>query len=413
MAMNALRSFAADGPVPLFAAIGQGASAAVDELCLSSSIARVASPRHASILLVAGEVRMADREALRRLHDQIPHPRATVWWDSTECIGTRGTITLTADEDPLPSLRNLYRRLLTQALPSEGDLLPDEPPVPWRGVGEHGQGGQGMMGGTPYGRPMAMTGDDLRDGLALDRYIVELGPFLPTLPPGLILEITLQGDVIQRAKVIQPPYPLNSIWDASGAASRPVATAMQVEKGRAAHRLRCIAGWLTIQQLLPQAELCRRLASSIEHGEALALRDVRKALRRSGAFVAIPSELGRIDPSLASALGGVALTARDRVHQWVDEAELALHAASVLEPAQTDATQNRLHTRIPEHPLGSGGRLPFSFAELLAGLEWSEALLVIASFDVPALCRMSPAPRTSDQTAERVHPSKHATEQAR
>lgn len=407
--MNVLRSFAADGPVPLFAAVGGGASAAVDDLCLSPSIMRVASPRHAGILLVAGEVRAADHEALQRLHDQIPHPRATLWWGSSESAGTGSAITLPADDDPLPPLRSLYRRLLTQALPSEGDFLPDEPPVPWRGLGEHGQGGKGMMGGTPYGRPMAMTGDDLRDGLALDRYTVEWGPFLPMLPPGLVLEITLQGDVIQQAKVVRPPYPLDSIEAASGLAPRRTATETQRERARASHCLRCIAGLLTMQQLLPHADLCRRLALRIMQGEAPSLHGVRKALQRSGAFVAIPPELGRIDLALAAALGGVALTARDRMRQWFDEAELALQAASMLHRARADAPRDPLPTRMAEPSPGSTDPLALSFAALLTGLEWSEALLVIASFDASALCRMSPTP---EPTRGPDHQPKHATERA-
>src|SRR3546814_20246746 len=83
---------------------------------------------------------------------------------------------------------------------SEDDRLPDEPQVAWRGKGDHGQGGEGMMGGKPYGRPMAMTDEDLRDGLALDAYTACFGPFLSVLPPGLMLELTLLGDVIQRTE---------------------------------------------------------------------------------------------------------------------------------------------------------------------------------------------------------------------
>src|SRR3546814_3144822 len=63
-----------------------------------------------------------------------------------------------------------------------------------------------MMGGKPYGRPMAMTDEDLRDGLALDAYTACFGPFLSVLPPGLLLELTLQGDVIQSAKVLRTPF---------------------------------------------------------------------------------------------------------------------------------------------------------------------------------------------------------------
>src|SRR3546814_14512508 len=62
-----------------------------------------------------------------------------------------------------------------------------------------------MMGGKPYGRPMAMTEDDRRDGLALDAYSATFGPFLPVFPPGLQLSLTLQGDVVQSAEVLRPP----------------------------------------------------------------------------------------------------------------------------------------------------------------------------------------------------------------
>ena len=37
-----------------------------------------------------------------------------------------------------------------------------------------------MTEGTPYGRPMAMTGDD-RDGLTLDQLRLRVGPFTDVL----------------------------------------------------------------------------------------------------------------------------------------------------------------------------------------------------------------------------------------
>src|SRR3546814_19198885 len=63
-----------------------------------------------------------------------------------------------------------------------------------------------MMCGKPEGRPMAMTEEDVGDGLALDAYTACFGPFLSVLPPGLLLELTLQGDVIQSAKVLRAPF---------------------------------------------------------------------------------------------------------------------------------------------------------------------------------------------------------------
>ena len=48
------------------------------------------------------------------------------------------------------------------------------------------------------GLPMAELGAD-RDGLTLDRLHVPLGPVLPDWPAGLVVRVTLQGDVIQEA----------------------------------------------------------------------------------------------------------------------------------------------------------------------------------------------------------------------
>jgi hypothetical protein len=48
------------------------------------------------------------------------------------------------------------------------------------------------------GLPMAEVGAD-RDGLTLDRLHIALGPVLPDWPAGLVLRVTLQGDVFQEA----------------------------------------------------------------------------------------------------------------------------------------------------------------------------------------------------------------------
>lgn len=62
-------------------------------------------------------------------------------------------------------------------------------------VGHHHHGG-GME--LPGGLAMADLGED-RDGLALDRPHLTLGPVLPEWPSGLVVEVTIQGDVIQEA----------------------------------------------------------------------------------------------------------------------------------------------------------------------------------------------------------------------
>ncbi|MGA0587927.1 hypothetical protein ACO2Q2_12470 [Dyella sp. KRB-257] len=359
--MSALRALAAAAPVPVFVAIGADAGDHIDDLGLQPSLQRVASPRHASVLLVAGEVREHDVAALRRLHDQLPHPRATLCWACDAPANFGAPRTLPPNRDPVPALRELYRQLLAGEHPSEPDLLPDEPPAPWRGVGEYGQGGKGMMGGAPYGRPMPMTDDDLRDGLALDAYTLRLGPFMPTLPAGLVLSLTVQGDVIQHAHMESPPlwpappssshapydgavrqvepFDGSSLLKETGAAafagSRPrdpglvgslaaksrehddrdapdnARTLAHREYRRAAQHLRCIARLLAVLELASLAERCRRMACAVEHGEPCSIDALRRALVRSGAFAAIPPGLGTLDPLMATVLGGTARRAAD------------------------------------------------------------------------------------------------------
>ena len=425
--MSVLLALAAAAPVAVFAAVGEDASDRVDDLCLRPEIKRVTSPRHASVLLVAGVLRQADRDALRRLHDQLPHPRATLWWaDGDASIDVAAPRTVHTGDDPTIPLQELYRQLLTGERPSDDDLLPDEPPAPWRGVGEYGQGGKGMMGGTPYGRPMPMTADDLRDGLALDAYTLRIGPFMPMLPAGLVLGLTLQGDVIQHARMESPP-----LWPTSDRSLDPrlsvPGTLAQSERLLAARHLRCVARLLIILQLMPQAERCQRMACAVEHGKTVSLAALRKSLIRSGAFAAIPAGLGRLDPSVAQALGSSALRAaggaidarqhspayqaldfrpaaqlavdvRARLCQWLDEAEQSLALAARAGSASVDdRLQVDRNTAADMALVDTEG----IFSGLLAGLEWNEAMLVINSFDVAALRRMLPtAPTPADSTTD-------------
>ena len=202
MGLGLTTAFARRAPVTAYACIGPGALSAVEAAFRSPALRRAASPREASVLLVAGEPPNEDAEGFDRVHDQIPKPRAVYRWDCTQ--------------DPADALVDLRDRLLDGAR-GDPDRLPDTPPNPWRGRGVHGQGGEGMMGGTPYGRPMAMTDADIRDGLNLGAYACRVGPFASMLPPGLTLDLVLQGDVIVSAKIASAPYEQPSEADAPGA----------------------------------------------------------------------------------------------------------------------------------------------------------------------------------------------------
>lgn len=329
MAVGALQRLAAAGPAPVYPVIGHDALAAAELLRLRPDIALVSSARHASLLLVCGPLREADRTDLHRLHDQMPHPRATLWWRAEPDPAFADPVIVPPHDDPAGEIAFIHRRLVRGERDSEPGLLPDAPPNPWRGRGDHGQGGEGMMGGKPYGRPMAMTGEDLRDGLALDAYMLTLGPFATILPPGLTLMVTLQGDVVQSIRVMRPPLP------------------QEPGDGPALH---LIARQLRLLGLPGHADRALRAALELRHGRAPDLARLRRRVEWSGAMRVIPPGLGTL---------GTSDVAR-RLARWWDGATSA-----------EDMPEARL-------------------TDLLPGLEWHEAILVINSFDSARLIPMCP-----------------------
>jgi hypothetical protein len=96
--------------------------------------------------------------------------------------------------------------------------------------------------GMPGGLAMADVGPD-RDGLTLDRLRVPLGPVLPDWPAGLVVEVVLQGDVVQEATariLDRAGQAAESFWDAPGT-DRARRTAARHLDGLA--RLLGTAGW--------------------------------------------------------------------------------------------------------------------------------------------------------------------------
>lgn len=301
MAVSLLSCLASRAPAPVFAAIGPGWQAGVEQLLARTGLRRALTPRDAGILLVAGDMPGNTVEALNRVHDQLPRPRATLRWTLSHETMDAITARIGASWRDLGAI-------------DEQDILPDQPPNKWKGVGPHGQGGKGMMGGTPYGRPMVMTGEDIRDGLQLDRYTARIGPFAPMLPPGLVLEVTLQGDVIVAATVQHQPF------------AQPVD--------------------------VDAPELCAARMLTLLGLDEPARRAVRG--RRPGGFWvrgAVPRGLGMIEGSG---------DARDRLAAFLRG----------------------------DSPVVAAFDLP----RLLPGLEWSEAMLVLASVPPSAVLRAASLP---------------------
>ncbi len=248
-------------PVPVIVTAGADAWGPVQELRARPELRLVASPRHAAVLVEAGAV--ADQaRAADLVHDQVPHPRATVTWRPRPVPGDDEVDAL------VEAVQRAHADRAADPVGSDPDRRPDEDPHEWRGVGPFGQGGEGMMGGTPYGRPMAMTGDD-RDGLALDRLHLRLGPYLDPLPGPLVLDVVLQGDVLQSV-------------DVAGAPPDP-------GPDEARHHLRLLAHGLHVHGLDALAARAAALAVAGGRGSDVADRGRRlaRAVRRSGLLWAL------------------------------------------------------------------------------------------------------------------------------
>ena len=337
-------------PVEVFVAAGADRWHDVQALRAHELVRLVPTPRHAIVLLVAGTIPESAREALDRVHDQLPHPRAVVTWDEIAAGDDMADDVVGDVVDAVASeIIGRADRVMADSSTSSPARLPDVEPNEWRGVGPFGQGGEGMMGGTPYGRAMAMTADD-RDGLSLDRLELRLGPFLGQLPGGLVADVALQGEVIQ------------SIGFAC-AGGAPFVTGDRAVP--VARRLLWLSHALHVQGLdafaVGAARLARRSARlGDDTGLARDFASLRRRLRWTG---------------LRSALRGVG--DRDGLDTWARWSARLDAISAGLDGATT-------------RPVSADGSMPITAAELaetITGLTLTDAVSTIIGFDidVPAM----------------------------
>ena len=248
--------------------------------------------------------------------------------------------------------------------------------------GEMADGGMDMSG--PGGIPLA-GGDADRDGLEMDVLSVRLGPVLPAWPAGLVLDITLAGDLITAAQV-----------DLVGLGSDPLPAHMSRREHAAlvADRI----GWVLLLAGAMRAERgLRRVRDGLLDGAetswcAAELRRVRGRLDRSRALRWSIRGLGRIDRT--------ALRLADLPLDW---------AGDILDRLGTRlAKLSELLSRIDETPDDADDLVPPTtraglelVAETVCGLEIGAARLVIASVDVD-LAGSVGSPRTPIRTGAGV-----------
>ena len=425
---GALARLAARAPVPVFVLVGEGGREAAWSLRLDPRVEVVDSPRHAAVLLLAGGLTRALLGPALRVHDQVPPPRAVVWWP-LDAAAAELVVAFPAVREDAPGedvgevVVALHRGLLGGSVPGAPPALLDIDPAPWRGVGPFGHGGKGMTGGVPYGRPLAVRALD-RDGLELDQLRLRLGPFLPAFPPGLVLDVALQGDVVQEVSLGPNPFTRwpgdpAPAWPATDpfhrALRHPVAVG-ELEEARARHHLRWAAD---ILRLLGLSALGRRaLAAAHGIGRSRAATAAARRLavqlaahpalrwpmagvgtvgrsevagRRLGPVAraaGCPEDTRELDPGY-TALGFRQLTmglgdAWSRFRQRLGEAVQALDLAERAGERRTTPMELAESPRGPitaASPAPSAVLLP-ELSRLLVGLEWGDAVVTIASLDL-------------------------------
>ena len=418
-----LNRLALAAPVPVFAVAGAGAREAVQDLRLRDGIRVLDSPRAANVLLVAGQVPDELQEPLARVHDAMAHPRCTVFWS----LGDDPTITppalldpIVVQDKPVESVRMAHRDLLTGSRVSDSPTLPDEDPSPWRGIGPYGQGGSGMTGGTPYGRPMAELAPD-RDGLRLDLLPLAVGPFFARFPPGLSLDLKLAGDVLVEAAVRANPYRdqvAHVSWRRSGlspffrALFEPVSLA-ELELARARAHLRWLADALMTHELHALGLRTLRLAGQVHPGDTEAVHrltrmiELTQVLRWSTRQVGViagddlaglgvgpvarasglAEDLRTDDPAyralgfepIVQSEGDAAARWRQRLAEAAQSLELARRAKGrTSEPTgRVESSRGRL-----EPPYSPSERLMTLLPQVLDGLEWGDGVTTLVSLDI-------------------------------
>jgi hypothetical protein len=254
--------------------------------------------------------------------------------------------------------------------------------------GDHAVGGMEM----PAGLPMAERGED-RDGLKLDQLHVPLGPVLPDWPAGLVVRLTLQGDVVQHAEAqALGPGGRGSFWDEPwhrAAAGEPVTTGEAARRRAAAHldslgRLLAVAGWDDA------ATMARRLRDETLAGTPPArlrpaIHRFARRVARSRTLAWLTRDLGVLMPEDAAASGvrGPAPRAAGdvtgRYRRWCSD---LCDVAAVLDDGAPLGAAGLEPPRGPLEPAGSAvAVLLAAMPRLLAGAELAAVRLTIASLD--------------------------------
>ncbi len=324
---------------------------------------RLAStPADSDVLLQVGPFVDEMREVADRLWDAFPGPRARVSAVTPDTLA--------------PALDDARRMLLDGAFQVQDAAARPTPDVVRcaEAATGHGDLGHGDMDGmgmamSPDGIPLAGGSEHDRDRLEMDALPMRLGPVLPHWPAGLVLDVTLHGDVIVDAcaRVVTEP-------------SEPRRGHDRVESP---HRARCVAAARTVDaaasalsiagvaDAAARARAARDVLLDERPDEArVILDDLRRSLGRSRILGWSLRRTGVIDADRARDLGlprGSEGDCRERLLRLLDRARLLAGASE------------------PDHRAGAsdGGVSAEALARIVTGLDLGAARLVIATLAAP------------------------------
>ena len=159
------------------------------------------------------------------------------------------------------------RALVHLRAETEAEALLNEAREQIRGGAARVAGGHDHSAMMPDGIPLAEGAED-RDGLEMDELHLPLGPVLAHWPAGVVLRVTLHGDVVVDAEVEQ--------------LARPVAGKPDDAIVRAARLLDAAGSVLALAGLPAESARARRLRDSCLDGDRVGARDVARLGDRVG-----------------------------------------------------------------------------------------------------------------------------------
>ncbi len=285
----------------------------------------------ADVLAVVGEPGPALTELIDRAWDQLSEPRVRIEVREEGDVGSALAQAREALQDTAAQRAGALRRHEHEHEDEGHD-----------GGGEHGGGHhEGHEGMAPDGIPLAEGAED-RDGLEMDELHLPWGPVLAHWPAGVVLRLTLHGDLVTDAE-------LEHLGGAESEAEEDGAT-------RAARLLDAAASVLVLAGLPAEAARARRLRDRCLDGTPPAGEDLARLATRLRRHRVLRWLLGGL--VLPGAVGG--------------DADLHDRLVGLVERAREAAA----HHSAPAHRAGPAGEV---LPELIRGQELAAVRLWMAA----------------------------------